>query len=86
MTIITLSNYSSVRTFSSLIIRLSIVKQCVEVQYSQYVDYFFFLPAIKYNAEKEEKAKQESKQRKLLQIEEAKKAATDKGPYTFLIV
>uniref|UniRef100_K1QGZ4 Vacuolar protein sorting-associated protein 13C n=1 Tax=Magallana gigas TaxID=29159 RepID=K1QGZ4_MAGGI len=37
--------------------------------------------AIKYNAEKEEKAKQESKQRKLLQIEEAKKAATDKGPY-----
>ncbi|XP_065940396.1 intermembrane lipid transfer protein VPS13A isoform X3 [Magallana gigas] len=35
--------------------------------------------AIKYNAEKEEKAKQESKQRKLLQIEEAKKAATDKG-------
>lgn len=42
----------------------------------------FFLPAIKYNAEKEEKAKQESKQRKLLQIEEAKKAATEKGPYT----
>lgn len=84
MTIITLSNYSSVRTFSSLIIRSSVVKQCVEVQYSQYVDYFgfFFLPAIKYNAEKEEKAKQESKQRKLLQIEEAKKAATDKGPYT----
>lgn len=41
-----------------------------------------FLPAIKYNAEKEEKAKQESKQRKLLQIEEAKKAATEKGPYT----
>lgn len=35
--------------------------------------------AIKYNAEKEEKAKQESKQRKLLQIEEAKKAATEKG-------
>ncbi|XP_078330281.1 intermembrane lipid transfer protein VPS13A-like isoform X6 [Crassostrea virginica] len=35
--------------------------------------------AIKYNAEKEEKAKQESKQKKLQQIEDAKKAAAQKG-------
>lgn len=35
-----------------------------------------------YNAEKEEKARQESKQKKLLQTEEAKKAATEKGLYT----
>lgn len=42
----------------------------------------FVLSAIKYDAEKEEKAKQESKQRKLLQIEEAKKAATEKGIFS----
>ncbi|XP_056003796.1 intermembrane lipid transfer protein VPS13A-like isoform X2 [Ostrea edulis] len=38
--------------------------------------------AIKYNAEKEEKAKQESKQKKLQQMEEAKKAAAEKGKET----
>ncbi|XP_062588327.1 intermembrane lipid transfer protein VPS13A-like [Saccostrea cucullata] len=35
--------------------------------------------AIKYDAEKEEKAKQEAKQKKLQQIEDAKKAAAEQG-------
>lgn len=39
----------------------------------------FCLPAIKYDAEREEKAKQESKQKKLLKVEEFKRAATENG-------
>ena len=40
---------------------------------------YVFSTGIKYNEEKEEKAKQEAKQKKLAQIEEAKKLAAEKG-------
>ena len=40
--------------------------------------WFWCISGIKYNAEKEEKAKQEAKQKKLQHIEEIKKAEAEK--------
>lgn len=61
-------------------------KKCTKAPFLSLKSSNVLLPATKYSAEKEEKAKQESKQKKLLQIEEAKKAAAEKGPYTFSLL
>ena len=47
-------------------------------------DNIICVPGIKYNAEKEEKAKQDAKQKKLAQIEEAKKLEAEKGRWSLL--
>lgn len=46
----------------------------------------FFVSAMKYDAAKEDKAKQESKQKKLRQIEEAKKMEADKSKFQICFI
>ena len=55
-------------------VALNTINQCKSI-----ICYFFFIIAVKYNEEKEEKSKQEAKQKKLQQIEDAKKLEAEKG-------
>ena len=54
-------------------VALNTINQCKSI-----ICYFFFITAVKYNEEKE-KSKQEAKQKKLQQIEDAKKLEAEKG-------
>jgi hypothetical protein len=55
-------------------VALNTINQCKSI-----ISYFLFITAVKYNEEKEEKSKQEAKQKKLQQIEDAKKLEAEKG-------